>query len=297
MLGYLLAEKNFVALKEYVKFLNDLPPALAEINRFSDSIARQGYTLLPRTDTQALIHTARSNAACWRAVGTTVKVLGCYSAKLLLETDVFIKEFRTITSVAQDRRLKLSTINVQRFTAVQSGCWGKAHYHDVVDVVAELISRLGHCQEAVADLKTQVAHLATSIHDIFFRFIDSLTLPLSTESPESKIEAYYVLGRLGLPGMGYDLQTSYSEEQRRTLARAHVAQLLHLHRRCAVASSNLNDFCYRWVLMLEQARRTLRVHYADQPMVQAGVSLPLVGGALTDVKSMSDQLVRMAKLF
>lgn len=297
MLGYLLAEKNFVALREYVKFLNDLPPALAEIDRFSDSIARQGYTLLPRPDTQALIRTARSNAVSWRAAGTTVSVLGGYSAKLLLETDVFIKEFRSIASVAQDRRLKLSTIHVQRFTAVRSGCWGRAPYHDVVDVVAELISRLGKCQEAVTDLKKQIRNLATSLHDIFFRFIDSLTLPLSTEGPDSKIEVYYGLGRVGLPGMGYDAQQPYSQEQRRTLARTHVEQLRHLHRRCAVASSNLNDFCYRWVLMLEQAKRTLRVHYSDQSMFQAGVSLPLVGAVLTDVKSMSDQLVRMAKLF
>lgn len=297
MLDYLLAEKNFATLKQYVGFLNELPKALEAINQFSDSIARSGYTLLPRPNAQALIQVARANAQCWRSIGITVPLLGSISAQVLRDMGSFIREFQAIVSVTQNRRLAISVIDPQQFTVVKSVGWGSASRADVIDVMRELDARLERCQHAVSDFKSQVTSLAESIHSIFVRFIESMTLPLSTEGQMSKIEAYYTLGRIGLPGMGYDPGQPYSEAQRLEMARAHVARLFDLQRRASVAANNLGDFCYRWVYMLDEAKQTLRTHHGHQTMARAKASLPLVMGSLNEVESMSEQLVKMAKAF
>lgn len=296
MLDYLLAEKNFATLKQYVDFLNELPEALGEINRFSDAIARTGHTLLPPPNAQALSQVALANALCWRAIGITVPLLGNTSARILHDVGSFISEFKAIVSVTQNRRLPISVIDPQQFTVVRSAGWGSAPRADVIDILRELDARLGSCQLAVSDFKSQVTRLAESIHGIFVRFIESLTMPLcSCDGPTPKIEVYYGLGRIGLPGMGYDPGQPYSEEQRQAMARAHVVRLFDLHRCASVAASNLGDFCYRWVYMLDEAKRTLRTHHAHQTMARAKASLPLVIGSLDEVKAMSEQLVQMAK--
>lgn len=297
MLDYLLAEKNFATLKQYVNFLNELPDALREINRFSDSIARAGHTLLRPPDAQALIQAGITNAQCWRTIGITVLELGNTSARVLQEVIGFISEFKTIVSVTQNRRLPISQIDPQQFTVVKSVGWGNAPCANVIDVMRELDTRLEHCQQAVAKFKAQVTILAESIHGLFVRFIESLTMALcSCDGPTPKIEAYYTLGRIGLPGMGYDPNQWYSEEQRLEMARAHIGRLFNLHRQASTAANNLGDFCYRWVYMLEEVKRMLRTSYPQQTMARAKASLPLVTGSLEEVKTMSEQLVRMAKV-
>jgi hypothetical protein len=298
MLDYLLAEKNFATLKQYVNFLNELPDALREINRFSDSIARAGHTLVRPPNAEALIQAGITNAQCWRAIGVTVPVMGNTSARVLQEVCGFISEFKTIVSLTQNRRLPLSRIDPQQFTVVKSVGWGNAPCADVIDVMRELDSRLQHCHQSVAEFKAQVTILAESLHGLFVRFIESLTMPLcSCDGPISKIEAYYTLGRIGLPGMGYDPNQGYSEDQRLEFARAHIVRLFSLHRQASTAANNLGDFCYRWVYMLEEAKQTLRTSYPQQTMARAKASLPLVTGSLEELKTMSEQLVQMAKVF
>jgi hypothetical protein len=297
MLDYLLAEKNFASLKQYIVFLNDLPGALGEINRFSDSIARSGYTLLPWPDSQALIQVARGNAVCWQAIGITVPCLGKVSTRVLQDVSGFIREFQAIVSVTENRRLAISVIDPQQFTVVRSAGWGNAPCANVIDVMRELYARLERCQYAVTDFKLQVIKLAVSIHSIFIRFIESLTLPLSTEGPMSKIEAYYTLGRIGLPGMDYDPGQPYSQTQRQEMSRAHMGRLGDLYRQASVAACNLGDFCYRWTYMLDETKRSLATHYPQQTMMRAKASLPMITGSLGDVKSMSDQLLKMARVF
>lgn len=297
MLDYLLAEKNFATLKQYVNFLNELPDALREINRFSDSIARTGHTLLRPPDAQALIQAGITNAQCWRAIGMTVPVLGETSARVLQEVSGFISEFKIIVSVAQNRRLPISQIDPKQFTVVKSIGWGNAPCADVIDVMRELHARLEHCQQAVAEFKAQVTLLAESIHGLFVRFIESLGMPLcSCDAPMPKIEAYYTLGHFGLPGMGYDPRQGYSGEQRVEIAKAHLVRLFTLHRQASTAANNLGDFCYRWVYMLEETKGTLQTAYPQQTMARAKASLPLVTGSLEEVKKMSEQLVQMAKV-
>lgn len=296
MLDYLLAEKNFADLKHYVDFLNELPSALLEINQFSTSIANAGHTLLPPPNAQALKQVALANAQCWRAIAITVPIVGSSSALVLRDVSNFIGEFQAIVSVTQNRRLEICTIHPEQFTVVKSANWGTAPHADVMDVLRELIARLGRCQSAVQDFKMQVGRLADSIHCIFVRFIESLTMPLcSCDAPGPKIEAYYTLGRISLPGMGYDPQQHYSEAQRLEMARAHVQRLFNLQRRASVAASNLSDFCYLWVHMLEEAKQTLRTHHAQQTMSRAKASLPLLTSSLEEVNEMSVQLVNMAK--
>ncbi|UZE12862.1 hypothetical protein [Pseudomonas sp. B21-053] len=297
MLDYLLAEKNFATLKQYVDFLNGLPKTLDEINGFSDSIARAGYILLPRPNAQALIQVARANAQSWREIGVAVPSLGRLSAQVLSDTGGFLQEFQAIVSVTQNRRLPISVIDPRQFTVLKSVGWGNAPCNDIIDVLHELYARLERCQEAVSAFKSHLTNLAGAIHGIFVRFIESLTLPLSTDGPMSKIEAYYTLGRIGLPDMGYDPGQSHSEAQRLAFARAHISRLFELHRRTSVAVSNLGDFCYRWVYMLDEAKRALATHHAHQTMSRAKASLPLVTGSLEEVSNMSEQLVRMARMF
>ncbi|WP_367374147.1 hypothetical protein [Pseudomonas lini] len=297
MLDYLLAEKNFATLKQYVNFLNELPDALREINRFSDSIARAGHTLLRPPDAQTLIQAGLTNAQCWRAIGITVPVLGNTSARVLQEVSGFISEFKTVVSVTQNRRLPISRIDPQQFTVVKSVGWGNAPCADVIDVMRELDARLEHCQQSVAKFKAQVTTLAESIHGLFVRFIESLSLPLcSCDGPIPKIEAYYTLGRIGLPGMGYNPNQGYSEDQRLEMAKAHIGRLFNLYRQASTAANNLGDFCYRWAYMVEEAKRTLRTSHPHQTMARAKASLPLLTGSLEEVKTMSEQLVQMAKV-
>lgn len=297
MLDYLLAEKNFASLKQYVVFLNDLPTSLQEINRFSDSVARSGYTLLPRPDSQALIQVARDNAVCWRAVGITVPCLGKVSARTLEEVSGFIRQFQVVVSVSANRRSAISAIDPLQFAVVRSTGWGNAPRANIIDVLRELYARLERCQNAVTDFKVQVTQLEASIHSIFIRFIESLTLPLSTEGPMSKIEAYYTLGRIGLPGMDYDPGQPYPQWQRRQMAEAHMARLNDLYRKVSIAVGNLSDFCYRWTYMLDEAKQSLATHHPHQTMMRAKASMPLITGSLNEVKSMSDQLLKMARVF
>jgi hypothetical protein len=97
--------------------------------------------------------------------------------------------------------------------------------------------------------------------------------------------------------MNYDPGQPYSQTQRQEMSRAHMGRLDDLYRQASVAASNLGDFCYRWTYMLDEIKRLLATHHPHQTMMRAKTSLPIITGSLEDVKSMSDQLLKMARFF
>ncbi|MBH3408832.1 hypothetical protein I5P86_27595 [Pseudomonas glycinae] len=297
MLEYLLAEKNFAALKQYVKFLQDLPPALQEMTEFSKSFERQGHTMLSPPNIQSLRQAAQTNGACWLAIQQATSLLGSNSARVLHEVFGFIEEFQVIVSNADNRREAINTIDPRQFSLVRSPVWGNAPAANIIDVLREMDRRLEQYRSTVLNFKKQVSSLAESIHSIFVRFIECLTMPIcSCDKPVAKIEVYYGLGKMGLPGTTYVPGRAYSQEERVALSKEHVEFLFNLRRRAASAANNLSDFCFRMTWMLDEAQQMLRSHYPTMTMARAKSTLPMLKGPLNDVQGMSDQLVKMTRL-
>lgn len=297
MLEYLLAEKNFAALKQYVKFLQDLPPALQEMTEFTGIFERQKHIMVPPPNVQSLKQAAQTSEMCWRAIQVAIPALGSHSAQVLREIFAFIEEFQAVVSKADNRRKTIVTIDPRQFSLVRSPAWGNAPAESIIDVLREMDRRLEQYRGMVLNFKTRVIGLAESIHGIFVRFIECLTMPICTcDKPIPKIEAYYSLGKIGLPGTTYEPGRLYSQEERIAQSKEHVEFLFNLRRRAASAANNLSDFCYRMSCMLDEAQQMLRNHYPAMTMARAKSALPMLQGPLNDVQSMSDQLGKLTRL-
>ena len=296
MFDYLLAEKNFVSIRTYKDFLNDLGPTLAHIQSFSDSIARQGHQLLVPPDARALGFAAMASMASWQGIKASIDALGHGIAWVLRDLNGFLREFEAINDEGWDRRTAICRIDPQRFSVVRSEHWTDKPPIDVLDIMHMFVFRLGMCERTVELLKANVRTLTEDTHSIVVRFIESLKLRLcSCDGPVSKIEAYYTLGRLGLPGMQYNPNDRYSEQQRRELARQHIARLEALHWHCTGATNNLGDFCYRLLRFINDARRELLSHHHSQTLPRAKLSMRLMDYSLTEVRDLSTQLTSMAR--
>ncbi|WP_223487856.1 hypothetical protein [Pseudomonas sp. A-RE-19] len=296
MLDYLLAEKNFVSLKQYVDLLNDLPDVLAKIENFSDAFKRSGHSMLQPPNAQTLIRTARANAANWQLIICTMPQLGELTARVVRDIDSFSQEFRQMAEDRAKRKLPLSAIDPGQFSVVRSPEWGGAPRADVVEVIRELASRLEHCRQMTAQFKSTVRSVGETIHSIFVRFIESLNLPIcACHGGNTKIEVYYSLGRMGLPNMQYDPDKSYSEQERLEMARDHFERLIGLYRGTGGAVNNLSDFCYRLTYILDEAGREFAASHPAQTVSRAKYSLSLVDHSILEVKSMSEQLIKMSK--
>jgi len=296
MLDYLLAEKNFVSLKQYIDFLNELPGVLTEIKRLSDNIERSGHFMLQPPNAQILGQAAMANAISWRAITCVVPQLGKLTARVVKDIDSFSQEFRLMAGDKAKGRLPLSAIDPGQFSVVKSPEWGAAPRNNLIDVMRELYSRLERCQQTVAQFKATVRNVGESIHSIFVRFIESLSLPICTcHGKDMKIEVYYGQGRIGLPGMQFDPDQNYSEQQRLEMAREHVQRLIGLYRRTSSAVNNLSDFCYRLTYVLDVAKKELATSHSTQTVSRAKYSLILVDLSISEVKSMSDQLIQMSE--
>ncbi|RON37703.1 hypothetical protein BK666_31240 [Pseudomonas frederiksbergensis] len=296
MFDYLLAEKNFVSIRQYKDFLNDLGPALAQIQSFSDLIARQGHQLLVPPDARALGFAAKDSLASWQGIKASIDALGHAIPWVVQDLNVFLAEFAAINDEGWDRRTSIVRIDPQRFSIVTSGNWTGSPPVDVLDIMQMFLFRLGMCERTVEQLRTSVRTLTENTHGLFLRFIESLKLRLcSCDGPISKIEAYYTLGRLGLPGMQYDPNDSYSEEQRRELAKQHIVHLETLHAQSTGSANNLGDFCFRLMRFIEDARRELLSNHDLQTLPRAKLSMRMMDYSLTEVREMSTQLTIMAR--
>ncbi|MHC8301802.1 hypothetical protein [Pseudomonas sp. ZS1P83] len=296
MLDYLLAEKNFVSLKQYVDLLNALPDVLAKIENFSDAFKRSGHSMLQPPNAQALIQAARANAANWQLIICTMPQLGALAARVVMDIDSFSQEFRQMAEDRAKRNLPLSAIDPGQFSVVKSPGWGGAPRANLIDVIRELALRLERCRQIAAQFKSTVRSVGGTIHSIFVRFIESLSLPIcACHGVNTKIEVYYALGRIGLPNMQYDPDEHYSEQQRLEMARDHLERLIGLYRRTGGAVNNLSDFCYRLTYILDEAERELVTSHPAQTVSRAKCSLSLVDHSILEVRSMSEQLIKMSK--
>lgn len=296
MLDYLLAEKNFVSLKQYVDLLNALPDVLAKIENFSDAFKLSGHSMLQPPNAQALIRTARANAANWQLIICTMPQLGALTARVARDIDSFSQEFRQMAEDHTKRKLPLSAIDPGQFSVVKSPEWGGAPRADLIEVIRELALRLERCRQITAQFKSTVRNVGETIHSVFVRFIESLGLPTCTcHGVNTKIEVYYGLGRIGLPNMQYDPNEDYSEQQRLEMARDHFERLIGLYRSTGGAVNNLSDFCYRLTYILDEAWRELATSHPAQTVSRAKHTFSLVDDSILEVKSMSEQLIQMSK--
>ena len=294
MLDYLLEERNFVSLKEYIDFLGDLPPVLKEIQEFSDYYSRQHVMLTP-PNSRMLVQAAMGNESAWQSIKVALPVMGKLSGSAVLDTRTFIEEFHRLAKTIGDHRSKINSLDIKGFSLTRSSVWGTTPPRDVIDLMRELWNRLSRCESAILSFRSAVTAIGETLHRIFVRFIDSLTLALcSCDGPIPKIEAYYTIRKLGLPGMQYDPELGHSYQARLEQAREHVARLKNMRIRTACAVDNLTDFCYRLQYFLADARSELQANHPMRALSRSGVGLTITEKSLVEVKEMSEQLMKMS---
>jgi hypothetical protein len=298
MSGYLLSEEHFTALKEYIGFLNDLPVALEEIGRFSGIYRNQGHQLLTPPNAQSLADAALGNKLAWQALMQTISSLGESSAGVLKDSRRFIDEFRHFTQGDGARRKTIDSIDPQRFTLTKSPVWAAQPARDVIDLMRELCRRLYRCASLINAFQRALTTIGASVHGIFVRFIDSLSLPLcSCDGPIPKIEAYYAIGKIGLPNLQYQPGTAYSQNERMEFARDHLAHLRRIRIKTSTAVDCLNDFCHVWQKLLTHAQVQLQNNHLSSSWSRSNRLLTFVDDPLNNVKDMSDRLIRMSRKF
>jgi hypothetical protein len=296
MKGYLLSAEHFIALKDYISFLNSLPSALEEIRRFSESFARSGHQLVTPPNAELLAQAARGNRLAWLALQEATPLLGRSSVTALKSTQYFIDEFRIFTQGSEGRRQKIDAIDPLRFDLANFPEWTKAPPANVIDLMRELDARLLRCESAINTFRRAFAPIGVSLHGIFVRFIESLSIALcSCDGPIAKIEAYYTLGKIGLPNLQYQPNEAYSQSERLAFAREHLAQLRSMRARAANAVDCLNDYCYGMQQFLAHARRQLQNNHPLSSWSRSNLLLTFTETPLKDFKFMSDDLLLMAQ--
>ncbi|MCP1499610.1 hypothetical protein J2Y86_004317 [Pseudomonas migulae] len=297
MFDYLLNEKNFSSLNEYTRFLNDLPATLNEIQRFSKSFQSQGHVMMTPPSASLLTQAATMNALCWRAVQITVPQLAFASGRVVTQVSTLLEEFREELRKASGpaRRMALQDIDPRRFTPAGSNSAGTNRPRDVVVIMRNLVQQLEGCERASAQFKSQIVQIAQTIHSIFVRFIESLSMRLCIcDGPVSKIEAYYSLGHFGLPVMHYDPQAGYSLEQRLEKAREHLQALFGMYAQATSAANNLGDFCHRMNFYLNVVKTELLFNDGHQTLARANLSLATIVQPIEELRTMSNGLLRLS---
>ncbi|WP_338474245.1 hypothetical protein V3H56_03940 [Pseudomonas sp. MS646] len=296
MVDFLLDEKHFSALGEYIGFLSDLPCSLAEIEQFSGLFRRSGHVLLTPPDAQALTRAATDNQNRWNAIVCVVPSLGFMVHRLVEKTATFVAEFE---QVARDAMLAtdpplLGDLDPSRFSPVNVGAQGSNRTASVMQLIDNLCRRLDECAAAGARLKALIVSVSQTIHSLFVRFIDSLTLRLcACHGPVPKIEVYYALGRISLPGMQYDAGAQHSQAQRKALAQAHLKALNGLYVRSTSAANNIADLCHRLGYFLTQVKLELQTHDRQQSLRRARTSFAQLAYPLAQLRAMAHALRAM----
>ncbi|UZE24574.1 hypothetical protein LOY67_03955 [Pseudomonas sp. B21-056] len=297
MFDFLLEEKNFSSLRRYIDFLSDLPDALTEIKRFSDSIQRTGHVLVSPPDAQTLTWTAVANESRWREIVRVVPALGNMGRQLVGQISLFLREFEQVAREASGpaRRQLIGDVDPLHFTPINVGSQGTNRPPDVLYLITRLCLQLDLYAKKAMYFKARIVEVSQTIHRVFARFIETLALRLcACDAPVSKIEAYYVMGRIGLPNMQYNPAGHYTQEQRREKAREHLRVLDGLYANAISASNNLSDFCHRLNYFLTQVKRELQANDRHQSLRRARSSFLQIAHSLEELGRMADALARMS---
>ncbi|VVP71413.1 hypothetical protein PS918_01184 [Pseudomonas fluorescens] len=296
MPDYLLNEEDFKSLKAYINFLNELPPALKVIEAFTESIRRQGHQMLAPPDAHMLLQAAQGNAGSWQAIRMSIPLIGQGVGQAVRDTRLFIEEFHIYIKNPVNGKTRFLDMDIGHFSLTTSHRWGREAPVNVSDLLRALFNGLLNVEQAILSFMSAVTSIGISLHGIFIRFIESLTLELcSCDKTTSKIEAYYGLGKVELPGMQLDLQRPYSEQERMANAREHIARLRSMHLHATSAVDNLTDFCYRLQYLLADARGELQADHPAQTLVRLGIRLNFVRDSLVEVNPMTERLLEISK--
>ncbi|MGF6200514.1 hypothetical protein [Pseudomonas laurylsulfatiphila] len=298
MQNYLLDEDGFDSLKNYIGFLGSLSPALEEIKKYTELIARSGHKMLLPPDALLLIKAGEANNLAWQAIKTSVPMLGHACRRSIADARLFIDEFRVLTQGEQGLRLKIADIDPMKFTLAKSPGWDAGMPGDVGDLMFEVGRRLAQSEAVIQAFKQAVISIGTTLHNIFVRFIESLSIHLcSCHEPITKIESYYAVGKIDLPGMEHDPNRYYSQEERKQNARQYLVRLNNMRTTAASAVDNLTDFCYRYQYLLALSQCKLTSNHPRSTWARSNALLTMAEGPLLEVSDMSDQLLVMSRKF
>ena len=96
MYEFLLAEKHFVSLKNYFKFLQALPVTFNQYKSFSESLQRQGHVLTTLPDTQRLTVLASFSTGYLDQLARNIAKAGKICDENLIYLSDFIQECRVL---------------------------------------------------------------------------------------------------------------------------------------------------------------------------------------------------------
>jgi len=294
MYQFLLAEKHFKSLKDYVGFLRALPATLLQIQRFSERWQRQGHVLTSAPDAERLKVLASFSTGYLENLENNISDLGKACNESLSYISTFTEECREIAreTPGKGRSLPISDIDFKRFSLSASQWWIWFPPTDVKGLTHELYFRLGRTTSAVLDLKSVPRELNLDIHNVFARFVRSLTLQAcQCHTQYSRIEAYYIVGGVTLPGM----KASSGASDAVARSKVHVRELFALYTAASSAINNLNDFFYAIRAFLASAERELLAVKPSMKLSQLISSLAVTGHILSEVKMMTEQMQRWSR--
>ncbi|MCP1421185.1 hypothetical protein J3D47_005428 [Pseudomonas laurylsulfativorans] len=295
MQNYLLDEDGFDSLKRYIDFLGSLSPALKEITNYTALIARSGHKMLLPPDALLLEKAGQANNLAWQAIKISVPMLGSICRDSIVDARLFIDEFRALTQDEQVLRSKIADIDPMKFTLAKLPGWGAGMPGGVGDLMIEVGRRLAQSETAIKAFEQAVISIGTTLHNIFVRFIESLSIHLcSCHEPITKIESYYAVGKIDLPDMEHDPNRNYSQEERKQNARLYLARLNNIRASAASAVDNLTDFCYRLQYLLALSQSKLTNNHPSSTWARSNALLTMAEGPLLEVSDMSDQLLVMS---
>lgn len=300
MLDFLLNEKDFLALKEYMIFLADLPESLVEINKMSGEFESSGHVLLSPPDAQSLSLAVTANAHIWRTIIRIVPALGIMGCQLVEQASTFVREFKQVTQEppCSTRCKLLKDFDFQRFTSNDAGLQGAHEPLDVVQLMGNLCLRLDQCVYTAAHFKLLICEILQTVHSVFMRFIESLALRVCTcHPPVPKIEMYYRLGRIALPNMQYHLDGFYTQTQRVEKAREHLRAMDGLYVRTISAGNNISDLCGRMAFFSKHIKAELESNDLQRSIRRARSSLSHIAYPLEELQVMANALVAMSSRF
>lgn len=293
MYEFLLAKTHFVALKKYFDFLRALPATLDQLKSHSDNLQRQGHVPTTGPDAERLKVLASFSTGYLERLEADISALGKVCDESLHHIGVFTVECRILAKLShkQGRSFSISSVNYKLFSLSRSQWWIWFPPRDVADLAFELSLRLGRTKSALLDFKAVPQELNNDIQNVFERFFRSLTLKsCECHSRYSRLEAWYVDGGSGLPGLSGTASPGDSAQARQARANEHLRELFAIKTDACSAIHNLSDFLYAMQHFLTVAELELRNVRSTIKLSQLNCALAQVGHVLREVKSMAEQI-------
>ncbi|MGF6282664.1 hypothetical protein ABH912_003197 [Pseudomonas sp. BT76 TE3572] len=298
MYEFLLAEKHFVSLKNYFKFLQALPVTFNQYKSFSESLQRQGHVLTTLPDTQRLTVLASFSTGYLDQLARNIAKAGKICDENLIYLSDFIQECRVLAkeSPRNGRGITLRELDFKRFSLSRSPWWIWVPPTDVKGLTHELYFRLNRATSAIMELKAVPLELNLDIHTVFSRFVRSWTLKsCQCHSHYSRIEAWYVEGGFSLSGMKTPPAIGGFRGASLAQSKEHLRELVAVYTDASSAINNLSDFLYAMCGFSSTAEKELLAVKPTMKLSQLISSLAQVEYVLKEFVTMRHQIQQWSR--